>query len=170
MSRLTVGSLEGLSENSNVISVPTGHTLNAVDGLQIGGVAQGVSTAFTPSWTNVDVTSAVERWEYVRINDLLFVSGITILGTATPISGFITMDIPVGTAIESDNTTYGTGVALQGGTSYGMIWAYASSTSVKMMAMSIATSYVQLANTNASVPFTWASGNQIRGSFTVPIS
>ena len=37
MSRLTVGSLEGLSENSNVISVPTGHTLNAVDGIQSGG-------------------------------------------------------------------------------------------------------------------------------------
>jgi len=37
MSRLTVGSLEGLSENSNVISVPTGHTLNAVGGIQSGG-------------------------------------------------------------------------------------------------------------------------------------
>lgn len=39
MSRLTVGSLEGLSENSNVISVPTGHTLNVADAgaLQIGG-------------------------------------------------------------------------------------------------------------------------------------
>lgn len=39
MSRLTVGSLEGLSENSNVISVPTGHKLNVADAgaLQIGG-------------------------------------------------------------------------------------------------------------------------------------
>jgi len=41
MSRLTVGSIEGLTENSNVISVPTGHTLNVTDaaGLQIGGSA-----------------------------------------------------------------------------------------------------------------------------------
>ena len=41
MSRLTVGSIEGLSENSNVISVPTGHSLNVADagGLQIGGSA-----------------------------------------------------------------------------------------------------------------------------------
>ena len=37
MSRLTVGSIEGLVENSNVISVPTGHTLNAVDGIQVDG-------------------------------------------------------------------------------------------------------------------------------------
>ena len=37
MSRLTVGSIEGLVENSNVISVPTGHSLNVVDGIQAGG-------------------------------------------------------------------------------------------------------------------------------------
>jgi hypothetical protein len=41
MSRLTVGSIEGLAENSNVISVPAGHSLNVADagGLQIGGSA-----------------------------------------------------------------------------------------------------------------------------------
>ena len=37
MSRLTVGSIEGLTENSNVISVPTGHSLNVVDGIQVAG-------------------------------------------------------------------------------------------------------------------------------------
>ena len=37
MSRLTVGSIEGLTENSNVISVPTGHSLNVVDGIQVDG-------------------------------------------------------------------------------------------------------------------------------------
>jgi len=39
MSTLSVGDLEGLAANSNVISVPTGHTLNVADAgaLQIGG-------------------------------------------------------------------------------------------------------------------------------------
>jgi hypothetical protein len=37
MSRLTVGSIEGLTENSNVISVPTGHSLDVVDGIQVAG-------------------------------------------------------------------------------------------------------------------------------------
>jgi len=36
MSRLTVGSIEGLTENSNVISVPTGHSLNVVDDFDAG--------------------------------------------------------------------------------------------------------------------------------------
>jgi hypothetical protein len=37
MSKLTVGSIGGLIENSNVISVPTGHSLNVVDGIQVDG-------------------------------------------------------------------------------------------------------------------------------------
>ena len=45
MSRLTVGSIEGLVENSNVVSVPTGHSLNVADagGLQIGGATPPTS-------------------------------------------------------------------------------------------------------------------------------
>ena len=41
MSTLNVGDLQGLAANSNVISVPTGHSLNVADagGLQIGGSA-----------------------------------------------------------------------------------------------------------------------------------
>jgi hypothetical protein len=67
MSRLTVGSLEGLSENSNVISVPTGHTLNVADAgaLQIGGsgvVSAGLvhisRTTIGTSVSSVTVSSA----------------------------------------------------------------------------------------------------------------
>lgn len=70
MSRLTVGSIEGLTENSNVVSVPTGHTLNVADagGLQIGGsavvsakilqmvVATTTTQTITTSTTYVDTT------------------------------------------------------------------------------------------------------------------
>lgn len=37
MSTLNVGDLQGLAANSNVISVPTGHSLNVVDGIQVDG-------------------------------------------------------------------------------------------------------------------------------------
>jgi len=59
MSRLTVGSLEGLSENSNVISVPTGHTLNVADAgaLQIGG--SGVVSAGLVHISRTTIGSAV---------------------------------------------------------------------------------------------------------------
>ena len=44
MSTLSVGSLEGLAANSNVISVPTGHKLNVADAgaLQMGGSGVGL--------------------------------------------------------------------------------------------------------------------------------
>jgi len=79
MSRLTVGSIEGLTENSNVISVPTGHSLNVADagGLQIGGSAVGlvhvsrttigtavssvtVSNCFSSTYDNYKVIVAID--------------------------------------------------------------------------------------------------------------
>jgi len=86
MSRLTVGSLEGLSENSNVISVPTGHTLNAVDGLQIGGVALGAATAFTPSWTNFTLGNGTQEWYSTQIGDLVVVTGRVVYGSTSSIA------------------------------------------------------------------------------------
>lgn len=49
MSTLSVGDLQGLAVNSNVVTVPTGHTLNVTDagGLQIGGSAV-VSAGLVP--------------------------------------------------------------------------------------------------------------------------
>ena len=67
MSRLTVGSIEGLTENSNVISVPTGHSLNVADagGLQIGGSAV-VSAGLIP------ITSAT----FSAVSAVAFASGV----------------------------------------------------------------------------------------------
>jgi len=54
MSRLTVGSIEGLTENSNVISVPTGHSLNVADAgalIAPGHIIQVVSTTKTDTFS-----------------------------------------------------------------------------------------------------------------------
>ena len=82
MSRLTVGSLEGLSENSNVISVPTGHKLNVADAgaLQIGG--SGVVSAglvFIKKVTFSGVTSFSEDNVFTSDYDnyLILISGVS---------------------------------------------------------------------------------------------
>ena len=74
MSRLTVGSIEGLTENSNVISVPTGHTLNAVDGLQIGGVGVGEWNTWTPTVPNASwgaIVNGTITGLYAQVNDVI---------------------------------------------------------------------------------------------------
>jgi len=71
MSTLSVGDLQGLAVNSNVVTVPTGHTLNAVDGLQIGGVAQGTWTAYTPTFTGISFSSYTAR--YAMVNKVVHV-------------------------------------------------------------------------------------------------
>jgi len=67
MSTLSVGDLQGLAVNSNVVTVPTGHTLNVTDaaGLQIGGsavVSAGLvlisSTTIGTAVSSVTVTDA----------------------------------------------------------------------------------------------------------------
>ena len=73
MSRLTVGSLEGLSENSNVISVPTGHKLNVADAgaLQIGGsgvVSAGLALVHTETFSTVSSVSLNNKFTSTYTN------------------------------------------------------------------------------------------------------
>ena len=92
MSRLTVGSIEGLTENSNVISIPTGHTLNAVDGLQIGGTAVGAIQTYTPTWTvpagsTPTIGNGSLTGKYTVINKWCVGSIRLALGSTSSISG-----------------------------------------------------------------------------------
>jgi len=130
MSRLTVGSLEGLSENSNVISVPTGHTLNAVDGLQIGGVTQGVWNTWTPtiSPTAGNITSGtlglarysqVGNWIFARFRYSVITAGTaagTMLNFTLPVtlSSTYSHNDALGTGRETAVTGYGFNVFVFG--------------------------------------------------------
>ena len=169
MSTLSVGDLQGLAVNSNVVTVPTGHTLNAVDGLQIGGVAQGVATAFTPSWTNFTPGNAVESWHYVRVNNLLYFGGVTILGTTSSVTGFMEMDFPVGTQVSTDGAPAGqASYGMTGLAAYGQLDQQASD--LRFFVSTAGSTYVQQALTSATVPATWTSTNSIRAWGVVAIS
>jgi len=98
MSRLTVGSIEGLTENSNVISVPTGHTLNAVDGLQIGGTAVGKWVDYSGSQTfnaNLTVGNGTIQSYYAVVNDVVFWRGEFTLGSTSAVGGTIDVVAPI---------------------------------------------------------------------------
>jgi len=114
MSRLTVGSIEGLTENSNVISVPTGHTLNAVDGLQIGGVGVGEWNTWTPtiSTTGGTITSGtLGLARYSQVGNLIFARlrySVTTAGTATGTQLNFTLPVALSSTY-SNNDALGTG-------------------------------------------------------------
>lgn len=171
MSRLTVGSIEGLTENSNVISVPTGHTLNAVDGLQIGGNGIGEAVAFTPSWTNLTPGDATEAWYYTQVNDFVYVVGSTTFGSTTSVSGLIYMDYPVSTTSLDPGTIIGSCRLSDSSPTTLVMGAiqHSSASQVAFHALLANTTYVERGTTNATTPFTWASGDRIHGFFAYSI-
>lgn len=110
MSRLTVGSLEGLSENSNVISVPAGHKLNVADAGALsapGHILQVVST------TKTDTFSAS-----VNNGGNVAVTGLT--ATITP-SSTSSKILVMATLTASQETEYASSLAIltRGGTAIG---------------------------------------------------
>lgn len=171
MSTLSVGSLEGLSANSNVISVPTGHTLNAVDGLQIGGVAQGVATAFTPSWNNLTPGNGTEDAFYTQINDLVVVQVELIFGSTTSVTGAVSLAHPVGTARIGGNLPVGLAnfVDDNGDNTEGNLFLGVNAVLLRYYNVT-GSSQIVASGVTASNPHTWAASDKIRLSYVYQIS
>jgi len=167
MSRLTVGSIEGLAENSNVISVPTGHSLNVADagGLQIGGTEVGSWTPFTPSWNNVTVGNATQSFFYCVLNKTVMIRGQFVFGSTTSFTGAVSMNVPYGTqvadpGIEIGGSTYND---LDTGLLY-MAHNDGSAQTIRFWGRLANSTYVLRHGTqlNATYPFTWATGDFLR--------
>ena len=165
MSRLTVGSIEGLTENSNVISVPTGHTLNAVDGLQIGGVGVGEWIDFSGSlaltnWTLGNGTIIICR--YAQIGKVVHYVGDIILGSTSTTVGDVRVNLPVtaslGYAQQSGLAKYfDIGTALHAG-----MCMFENQTTLNMMVLDSTGFKVHLQNVGPSNPFDWSGANNDR--------
>ena len=131
--------------------------------------ALGTAVAFTPSWTNFTPGNAVESWHYVRVNNLLYFGGVTILGTTSSVTGFMEMDFPVGTQVSTDGAPAGqASYGVTGFVAYGQLDQQTSD--LRFFVSTANNVYVQQALTSATVPGTWASTNSIRAWGVVAIS
>lgn len=160
MSRLTVGSIEGLTENSNVISVPTGHTLNAVDGLQINGVSAGAYTDYSGSITFSSFTlgnGTVDWAYYTQINDFVHYVGQVTLGSTSSVTGNVDVSLPVN-ALNRERASgrvefIDSGVGAFNGSAhtYGSV--------MLIYAEDASATYSRAFNFNATRPFTWTTND-----------
>ena len=156
MSTLSVGDLQGLAVNSNVVTVPIGHTLNAVDGLQIGGTAIGTWTSYTPSFTNFTLGNGTATARYAQVNDLVFVEGQVVLGSTSVMGSSPQISHPVGTSsleVFISNTlrydNYGIGNYL------GTIWIY--SNRIYLGTLYTGSTWASVGWIGATSPFTWGT-------------
>ena len=130
--------------------------------------AQGVATAFTPSWTNFTLGNGTEEWYYVRVNELIHVYGNTLLGSTSAVTGELQIDLPVQReALASSYLILGTAMLFEPGVGFWAGVAYSTNTTtVRFSPLAANLTYVKEANGSATVPFTWASGDAIGASFT----
>jgi hypothetical protein len=176
MSRLTVGSIEGLAENSNVISVPAGHSLNVTDaaGLQIGGTAVGAIQAYTPTWTAAGGTPTIGNGtltgKYTVINNWCVGSVLMVLGSTSSISGTSEWrwSLPVTQTNTPQFQALGSALAIDYGTAgyRGTVWYSLGQNAMAVYASDVA------GTVGATIPFTWtpASGDYLTISFSYEVA
>lgn len=132
----------------------------------------GERVAFTPSWVNFTPGNATESWFYVQVNELLFVYGATTLGSTSAFTGgSIRLTIPTGLR---SGFFHNAGALQMRDTSpsvnYEGSWRIRSDANdADLQAQDSSGTYLTAAGVGATVPFTWATGDQIRGSFTVAL-
>jgi hypothetical protein len=135
--------------------------------------AIGEKTAFTPSWINLTPGNATETWFYTQVNDLVYVTGQTVFGSTTSISGTFRIEYPIGTSsnlgepkgwafyLDDDTSTTYAGFihpAFAGNVYFGTLDPSGST-------------YLTLGlNSNQNRPFTWAVDDKIRASFVYQIA
>lgn len=132
--------------------------------------AQGVATAFTPSWNNLTPGNGTEDAFYTQINDLVVVHVRLVFGSTTSITGGISMSHPVGTARIGGTVPAGVanfddddGNDTEGNVTLGVINA-------SVRNYSVSGSQIGAAATNATTPHTWAVDDQIRFSYVYQIA
>jgi len=145
--------------------------INATGQFRIGGTVVGEAVAFTPSWTNLTPGNAVESWHYVRVNDLLYFAGETVLGSTSSVTGLISMDFPVGTQISEGGILSGTVLYVDASPLKNIMGNMDQNASdIRFFVYTVSGSQISNAGTSSSSPFTWTTSDQIRASGVVALA
>ena len=145
--------------------------INATGQFRIGGTVVGEAVAFTPSWTNLTPGNAVESWHYVRVNDLLYFAGETVLGSTSSVTGLISMDFPVGTQISEGGILSGTVLYVDASPLKNIMGNMDQNASdIRFFVYTVSGSQIGNAGTSSSSPFIWTTNDTIRASGVVALA
>ena len=130
-----------------------------------------VWTTYTPTFAG-GVTVGNGTWvaAYAIVNEILFWQGTFTLGSTSAITGAVTMDLPASKTFPSPNNgeLIGSVRYVSGTTNYGAVREN-STTTVGIFVYNSSTTYLSGTGLSATVPATWATGNQIQIAFCARI-
>ena len=136
----------------------------AINASSLNGV--GSVTPFTPTWNvNLTVGNGTQSFNYVRVNNLVFISGKFTLGSTSAVLGNISFSTPITSTNQAGITAVGDAFLVDtgGGNLLGFV-AYLSN-EFFIQTYVVSATYPQPVGFAATTPFTWSTGD----SFSVNI-
>lgn len=141
---------------ANPFPFTSGQVLTAA---QMNGI--GEITTFTPSWANLTVGNGTQSFKYVRVQNLVFVTGKITFGSTTAITGNVSLATPVTSSNQSDLSIVGQTYLVDAGAGNLLgIVAYFSN-NLYLQNMVVNGVFPQPDTFSATSPFTWAVNDQI---------
>jgi len=137
----------------------------------ITGLIGGPWPSWTPTWTNLTVGNGTVVAKYTQIGSTVFCRLSIVFGSTTSVSGSVSFSLPVNRAANA-GTAGGTPQGLArlidaspSATYEGSITNLSTSTSV-IIVWDASSTYVKFALLSSTVPFTWATGDEIDAQFS----
>lgn len=135
----------------------------------LGGSGAPALASWTPTWTNLTLGNGVVVAKWVQIGKLVFCRLSLVFGTTTSVSGSITFSLPVTAATLGGTIGGPLGICRMFDTSGALVvhgTIVRASTTTAIAAPDLASgTYVSSTVTSSTVPFTWATGDEIITSF-----
>jgi len=126
-------------------------------------------SSWTPTLTNLTLGNGTMTGKFTQIGKFVNASLQLVFGSTTSVTGTMTFSVPTGasTANTALNTVIGNVRMLDAGIQnyLGMV-QLSSSSAVILVAINASATYATVQNVNATVPFTWGTGDELQFSFS----
>tara|TARA_R110000823_G_scaffold294078_1_gene412942 strand:- start:332 stop:796 length:465 start_codon:yes stop_codon:yes gene_type:complete len=141
--------------------------------LAIGNTVLGTYTAYTPTYGGLTVGNGTVVAEYARVNDFVHVYFSFILGSTSTVYAAPFITVPVSIDAGMISSAGGGADWVLGACSFtdvsanGYYFGYACSsaaTQLRLNLTNVASTYAGKTTPNATVPFTWTTGDSLRFS------
>jgi hypothetical protein len=134
---------------------------------QLNGIGETVS--FTPTWTGLTVGNGTQSFKYVRVQDLVFISGKITLGSTSAVTGNVYFTTPVTSNDQADISVVGLAYLSDAGAGFqiGTV-VYSGNLLILRTALTNGT-YLQESAFSSTVPFTWAATDSITVSLVYQV-
>lgn len=141
---------------ANPFPFTSGQVLTAA---QMNGI--GEITTFTPSWASLTVGNGTQSFKYVRVQNLVFVTGKITFGTTTAVTGNVSFATPLTSTNQGDVSIVGQTYLTDAGAGNLLGFVAYSGNNLYLQIPLVNATYPTPQAFTATTPFTWNVNDSI---------